>query len=101
MYSLGLIELEILKTSIKINLTNDFIWLFKSLAKAFILFNRKLNKSLCFYIDYWDLHNITIKNRYLLPLISKLLDWLGWAKRVIPLDLTNAYYRMRIHKNNE
>ena len=38
-YSLGLVELEILKTYIKANLANGFIWLFKSPAGAFILFD--------------------------------------------------------------
>lgn len=37
-YSLGLIELETLKTYIKTNLANNFIRLSKSLAKAHILF---------------------------------------------------------------
>ena len=38
-YSLGLVELKILKTYIKINLANNFIWLFKSLVKVAILFD--------------------------------------------------------------
>ena len=52
-------------------------------------------------MDYRGLNNITIKNQYLLPLISKLLDWLGWAKRFSQLDLTNAYHRMRICEGDE
>ena len=40
-YSLGSIELKTLKTYIKINLANGFIWPFKSLARASILFNIK------------------------------------------------------------
>ena len=39
-YSLGLVELETLKTYIKINLANGFIQPSKSLAKALILFNK-------------------------------------------------------------
>ena len=38
-YSLKLIKLKILKTYIKINLTNCFICSFKSSIGAFILFN--------------------------------------------------------------
>lgn len=37
-YNLGLVELEIFKTYIKINLANRFIWSSKSPTKAFILF---------------------------------------------------------------
>ena len=38
-YSLKLIELEILKTYFKTNLANNFIQSFKSLIRIFILFN--------------------------------------------------------------
>ena len=72
-YNLGLIKLEIFKTYIETNLANGFIQLFKSPAKAPILFDKKSNRSLRFYIDYWSLNNITIKNYYLLLLIGKLL----------------------------
>ena len=73
-YSLGPMELETLKTYIKNNLVNGFIRPSKSLAGAPILFDRKPNGSLRLCIDYWDLNNITIKNRYPLPLIGELLN---------------------------
>ena len=52
-------------------------------------------------MNYWSLNNITIKNRYPLPLIGKSLDRLGRARRFTQLDLTNAYYRMRIREGDE
>ena len=61
-YSLGLIELEILKTQIKINLANGFICLSKSLARAPILFDKKSDGSLRLCVDYQGLNNITMKN---------------------------------------
>ena len=73
-YNLRLVELETLKTYIKTNLANDFTRLSKSLARTFILFDRKLNKSFHFYVNYQGLNNLTIKNQYLLPLIGELLD---------------------------
>ena len=91
-YSLGSIELETLKTYIKTNLANNFIWLSKSPVKALIFFDKKPDRSLCLCMDDWGLNNITIKNRYLLPLISKSIDWLGWAKKITQFDLINAYY---------
>ena len=51
-YSLGQVELEILKTYIKTNLANGFIRPSKSSAGALILFNRKSNGSPCFCMDY-------------------------------------------------
>ena len=91
-YSLEPVELETLKTYIKTNLANGFIRPSKSLARAPIFFDRKPNRSLRLCVNYWSLNNITIKNRYPLPLIGESLDRLGRAKRFIQLDLTNAYY---------
>lgn len=51
-YSLGLVELEILKTYIKTNLVNDFIRYSKSLARALIFFDKKLDRSFQLCIDY-------------------------------------------------
>ena len=100
-YSLGSVELETLKTYIKTNLANGFIWPSKSPTGVSILFDRKSDRSFCLCVDYWGLNNIIIKNRYLLPLIGELLDWLGRAKRFTQLDLINAYYRMRIYEGDE
>ena len=79
-YSLGLVELEILKTYIKTNLANGFIHPSKSLASSPILFNKKLNGSLWLYVDYRDLNNITIKNRYPLLLVGESLNCIGRIK---------------------
>ena len=91
-YSLGPIELEILKTYIETNLTNGFIRPFKSPVKAPVFFDKKPDKSVCLCVDYCDLNNITIKNRYPLPLIGNSVDRLGRAKRFTQLDLINACY---------
>ena len=100
-YSLGSVELKILKTYIKTNLANGFIRPSKSPAGALILFDRKPDGSFRLCMDYWGLNNITIKNRYSLPLIGELLDWLGRARQFTQLDLTNAYHQMRICKGDE
>ena len=100
-YSLGLEELETLKTHIKTSLANGFIRSSKSPAGAPILFDRKPDGSLRLCVNYWGLNNLTIKNRYLLPLISESLDQLGPAKQFTQLDLMNAYHWMRIYKGNE
>ena len=65
-YSLELVELETLKTYIKINLANGFIRPSKFPAGSF---------RLC--VDYWGLNNLTIKNQYLLSLIGELLGRLA------------------------
>lgn len=61
-YSLQPIELESLKTYIKIKSANNFMRLFKFLAGTPIIFDKKPNKSFHFYVDYKDLNNFIIKN---------------------------------------
>ena len=100
-YSLGQVELEMLKSYIKTNLANGFIQPSISFADVPILFYQKPDKSFYLCIDYWSLNNITFKNQYPLLLIGESLDLLGRIKRFIQLDLTNAYHWMRIYEDDE
>ena len=79
-YSLGLVELEMLKTYIETNLANGFIRPVKSPARAPILFDKKPDKSLRLCVYY---NNISIKNQYPLPLIDESSDRLGRTKQFI------------------
>ena len=47
-------------------------------------------------IDYRALNKITIKNKYLIPLITNLFDQLGKARYFTKLDLCSEYYQVRI-----
>ena len=100
-YSLKLVELETLKTYIETHLKTGFIWHFKLPAGAPILFNKKPDGSLWLCVNYRGLNNLTIKNRYPLPLIGEALDWLHKAKWFTQLDLTSAYYQMRIREGDK
>ena len=75
--SLSPVKLETFKTYIKTNLANNFILALKLPVSTPILLVHKPNSSFCLYINYQGLNNITIKNQYLLPLISKFFNWLG------------------------
>ena len=100
-YSLGPVELETLKTYIETNLKNGFIRPSKSPARAPILFDKKLDRSLRFCVDYRGLNNLTIKNQYPLPLVEESLDQLGRAWHFPQLDLTSAYHLMKICEGDE
>ncbi len=100
-YSLEPVELETLKAYIKNNLDSDFNRPFNSPVGAPILFNKKPDGSLRLCVDYRGFNNLTIKNRYPLSLVEELLDRLGWARRFTQLNLTNAYYPMRIKEDDE
>ena len=95
-YSLSPVELKTLKTYIKTNLANGFIQSSKFLAGAPIPFVCKPDGGLWLSVNYRDLNNLTIKNRYPLLLIGEFLDRLGQANPFTQLDLTSAYYQMRI-----
>ena len=61
-YNLSLMEPKILKLYIETNLANGFIRPLKSPASALILFVGKPDGSLCPYVNYRGLNNLTIKN---------------------------------------
>lgn len=100
-YSLSKSELKILKEYIDKHLANDFIRYSKSPVDAPILFVKKKNGNLRLCVDYRDLNLLTIKNRYFLSLIEESLDRLSKIKIFTRFDITSAYYRIRIKKDDE
>ncbi|KAI3374628.1 hypothetical protein L3Q82_021203, partial [Scortum barcoo] len=52
-------------------------------------------------IDYRALNDITVKNRYPLPLISSAFELLQQAQIFTSLDLRNAYHLVRIREGDE
>lgn len=63
-YNLNEVEFEILRRYIEYNLRIDFIRLFILSARLLILFIRKLNGDLHFYVNYRELNIIIIKNHF-------------------------------------
>src|SRR6185437_10404 len=70
-------------------------------AKASILFVSKKDDSLRLCVDYRGLNNITVKNRYPLPLVNELLNRLNGAIVFSKIDLKDAYYRIRIREGDQ
>ena len=83
------------------NLKKRFIRKSQSSAGNPILFIPKKNRSLRLCVDYWKLNNITVKNRYPLPNISKLQDQLSGAQWFTKLDLRGAYNLIWIKPGEE
>ncbi len=73
------VELETLTAYIENNLASGFIRPSKSPAEVAILFDKKPDGSLRLCVDYRGLNNLTIKNRYPLPLVGESLNRLGRA----------------------
>ena len=80
-------ELLVIKEYIEENLAKGFIRHCSSLAGAPVLFVKKSDGSLRFCVDYRGLNEMTIKNRYPLPLIQETLARLQKARWYTKLDL--------------
>jgi hypothetical protein len=100
-YPLSELELKTLHAWIEENLSKGFIRASKSPAGAPILFVKKKDGSLRLCVDYRALNNITVKNRYPLPLIPEALDRLRKSKVYTKIDLRGAYNLVRVKSGDE
>ncbi|KAJ8324255.1 hypothetical protein O5D80_8742 [Batrachochytrium dendrobatidis] len=101
LYSLSEPELKALRDYLDENLANGFIQPSTSPAGSPILFVKKKDGSLRLCVDYRSINNITIKNRYPLPLINEMLDRLQGSQVYTKLDLRGAYNLLRIRAGDE
>ncbi|KAK2917253.1 hypothetical protein Q8A73_003999 [Channa argus] len=69
--------------------------------QAGFFFVSKQDKTLRPCIDYRGLNNITVKNRYPLPLLNSAFESLQGATIFTKLDLRNAYHLVRIREGDE
>jgi hypothetical protein len=74
---------------------------FVSFAKILILFVKKTNDKLRLCVNYKELNEIIIKNRYSLFFISENLNKLFETKIFIKLNVKNVFHRIKIRKENE
>lgn len=101
LYGMGREELMVMKEYLESHLRKDFIEARSSPPGAPVLFVKKPGGGLRFCVDYRGLNELTIKNRYPLPLIPETLDRLATAKWYTKLDLTHAYNLVRIAEGDE
>jgi hypothetical protein len=71
-YSLSERELETLRKYIDKNLVKEYIRFSRLLVRFIVLFVLKKDEKLRIYVNYKKLNDITIKNRYTLPLIHEI-----------------------------
>jgi hypothetical protein len=100
-YPLNGIQRTALKEWLETSLRKGHIRPSTSPAGYPILFVPKKNGKLRLCIDYRKLNEITIKNRYPLPLISEIRDRLYGAEWFTALDLRGAYNLIRIKEGDE
>lgn len=98
-YPLSSIEQKEVDIFFKENLYTGQIQSFKFSMTALVFFIKKKNGSLHLVWNYWSLNSMTIKNKYPLFLISKLISQLCRTKYFIKLNicwsLNNVYIKSK------
>ncbi|KAM9421437.1 uncharacterized protein ACWYII_021537 [Salvelinus alpinus] len=100
LYSLSGPETKAMEEYIEESLATGGVCPSASPACAGFFFVEK-NKTLRLCIDYRGLNDITIKNRYPLPLLSSAFEPLQGANIFSKLDLRNAYHLVWIREGDE
>jgi hypothetical protein len=94
-------EFKTIKQYLLKNLNKDFIKTSQVPYTSSILFIKKPNSNLHFYIDFRKLNLLSHKDRYPLPLIDKTLARISQAKIFTKLDIYQAFHRIRIYPDSE
>jgi len=94
-------ELEALKEWLDKNLKKGFIRLSSSAAASPVLFVKKPGGGLRLYIDFRAINNISVKDRYPLPLIKETLNNLQGIKYFLKIDIISAFNNVRIKEGQE
>ena len=95
-YRMSARELEETKKQIDEMLAAGQIRPSQSPYGAPILFVKKKDGTLRLCIDYRALNNVTIKNKYPLPLMEELFDRVAGCQFVSKLDLRSGFYQIRV-----
>ena len=100
-YSLSNHKLEQIKKYLNKHLRKGFIVSNHTPFASPILFTKKPNEELRFYIDYKKLNAIIKRNRYSIPLINEILIKIQGCKYLTRLNIIAVFNKLRIHPNNE
>ena len=82
-------------------LKKNWIRFFSEPIEASVLFMKKFNDNLRLCVDYRELNEIIIKNKYSLSFFLEILKRFAKARRFIKIDIRNVYHRIRIRKSDE
>jgi len=100
-YPLSLVEQKELDSFLEENLHTRRICPSKSPMAAPVFFIKKKDGSLQLVQDYRALNSMTVKNKYLLPLISELVSQLRGAKYFTKLDVCWGFNNVHIKPGDE
>ena len=101
MYPLSLAEQKELDKFLRKNLESGWIRPSKSPMASPVFFIKKKDGTLQLIQDYQAFNTITVKNKYPLPLISKLVNKLWGAKYFTKLDVCWGFNNVRMKEGDE
>ena len=94
-------KMQTLKKFLEKNTERKYLRRSKFSARYQILFVSKKNEKLRLCVNYRQLNDITIKDRTSLSRIDETMDRLQGANEFTIFDLVEAYYRLRMKKEEE
>ena len=100
-YPLSRNEREEVQQFIQDHLRKGYIRPLKSPQTSLVFFVKKKDCGKHMVIDYRRLNKQTVKNNYLLPLITNLVDAMGNKKLFTKMDLQWGYNNICIKEGNE
>ena len=93
-------DLEEIKKQIKELLDKGYIRPSLSPWGAPVLLVAKKDGSLRMVVDYRSLNEVTVKNKYPLPMINDLFDQLEGASVFSKIDLRSGYHQLKIREQD-
>jgi hypothetical protein len=100
-YSISREELQALRDWLDENLRKGFIRPSSSPITSPVLFIKKPGGGLRLYMDYRALNEVSVKDRYPLPLIKETLNNLEGMKYFIKINIISAFNNVRMKEGHE
>ena len=101
LYNMSRDELLVLQKYLKEHLFKSFIRVSSSSAASSVIFVKKPEGGLWLCVNYRDLNNLTVKNRYPLPLIWETLNLMVFSVIFIKLDIIAAFNKLQMAEGEE
>ena len=100
-YSISNHKFEQIKKYLNEYLKKRFIVFNHALFASFVLFTKKPNNELRFYVNYRKLNVIIKRNRYFISLIDEILIKIQDCKYLTRLNIIIVFNKLRMHSNNK